>query len=101
LALLQDDAKNQASYLTWQEKLQQPEVKAAIKDKYLLSEERSEKLSAAWGRHPLMGRMNLPSYRAGTEAVAQLRKKHPPEKVLPALFGCKGFVDIVTVRQVL
>lgn len=101
LALLQDDAKNQASYLTWQEKLPQAEVKTAIRDPYLLSEERSEKFSGAWGRHPLMGRMNLPAYRAGTQAVAKLRKKYPPKKVLPALFGCNGLVDVVTVRQVL
>jgi hypothetical protein len=43
----------------------------------------------------------LPCYRAGTEAVADLRRRHPPEKVLPALYGCKGMVDVVTVRQAL
>ena len=36
---------------------------------------------------------------AGTEAVAELRRCFPPEKVLPALYGCNGMVDIVTVRQ--
>ena len=31
LALLQDDAKNQASYLTWNEGLPQPEVAAILR----------------------------------------------------------------------
>ena len=55
--------------------------------------------SGAWGRHPLFGRMNLPAYRAGTEVVAELRRRYPPEKVLPALYGCAGLVDVVTVRD--
>ena len=37
---------------------------------YLVSDERADKLSGAWGRHPLLGRMYLPAYRAGTEKVA-------------------------------
>ncbi len=45
--------------------------------------------------------MYLPCYRAGTEALAKLRRRHPSEKVLPALYGCKGLMDIVTVRQAL
>jgi len=57
---------------------------------FLVSEERADKLSGAWGRHPLMGRMYLPAYRAGTEKVAELRLKYPPELVLPALYGCRG-----------
>ena len=43
----------------------------------------------------------LPAYRAGTETVAELRRKHPPEKVLPVLYGCEGLVDVVTVRKAL
>ena len=43
--------------------------------------------------------MYLPAYRAGTEAVADLRRRHPAEKVLPALYGCAGLVDVVTLRQ--
>ena len=99
LALLQDDAKNQAAYLTWKEGLDQKEVAAVLRSDYLVSEERAESLSGAWGRHPLLGRMCLPAYRAGTEKVAELRRKYPPEKVLPALYGCRGLVDISTVES--
>jgi len=101
LALLQDDAKNQSSYLTWKEGLPQPEVAATLRRDYLVSEERAQKLSGAWGRHPLLGRMYLPAYRAGTELVAELRRKYPPERVLPVLYGCKGLVDIATVENAL
>ena len=99
LALLQDDAKNQSSWLTWKEGAAQKDVAATLRRDYLVSDERADKLSGAWGRHPLLGRMYLPCYRAGTEAVAELRRCFPPEKVLPALYGCNGMVDIVTVRQ--
>jgi hypothetical protein len=99
LALLQDDAKNQSSYSTWKEGLAQSEVATSLRRDYLVSVERAEKLSGAWGRHPLLGRMYLPAYRAGTEKVAELRRKHPPDRILPALYGCKGLVDIVTVED--
>jgi hypothetical protein len=45
--------------------------------------------------------MYLPAYRVGTEKVAELRRAYPPERVLPALYGCEGLVDIVTIDQVL
>ena len=98
LALLQDDAKNQTSYLTWREKMPQAEVETILRQDYLVSGERAHKLSAVWGRHPVMGRMYLPSYRTGTELVAELRRRYPPEKVLPALYGCRGMVDVTTVE---
>jgi len=101
LALLQDDAKNQASYLTWSEKMPQAEVAATLRRDFVVSEERAQKLSGPWAQHPLMGRMYLPAYRAGTEKVAQLRREYPASDVLPALFGCRGLVDIATVDQVL
>jgi hypothetical protein len=101
LALLQDDAKNQSSYLTWQEDRPVDEVRATLRREFLCSEERADKLSGDWGRHPLMGRMYLPAYRAGTEKVAELRRQHPPEAVLPALYCALGLVDLVTVDQVL
>jgi len=101
LALLQDDAKNQSSYLTWGEKRAQAEVAAILRKDFLVTEERADKLSGAWGRHPLLGRMYLPAYRAGTEKVAELRRSHPASKVLPAIYGCQGLVDIETVNQVL
>jgi len=101
LALLQDDAKNQSSWLTWKEKWAQADVAKVLRNEYLCSDERADKLSGAWGRHPLNGRMYLPAYRAGTEKVAELRRKHPPEKVIPALYNVFGLVDVVTIEQVL
>ena len=101
LALLQDDAKNQSSYLTWGEGREQQEVAATLRRDFLVTEERANKLSGAWGRHPLLGRMYLPAYRAGTDKVAELRRKHPAAKALPALYGCNGLVDIETIDQLL
>jgi hypothetical protein len=101
LALLQDDAKNQSSYLTWGEGRPQAEIAATLRRDFLVSEERADKLSGAWGRHPLLGRMYLPAYRAGTDKVAALRRTFPPERVLPAIYGCFGMVDINTVDEVL
>jgi hypothetical protein len=101
LALLQDDAKNQSSYLTWGEQRQRAEVAATLRRDFLVTEERADKLSGAWGQHPLLGRMYLPAYRAGTERVAELRRTLPPERILPALYGCHGLVDIVTLDEVL
>ena len=101
LMYLQDDAKNQSSWLTWGEGRPQAEVAATLRADYLVSAERADKLSGAWGRHPLLGRMYLPAYRAGTEKVAALRRAHPPERVIPALYGVSGLVDLVTIDQVL
>ena len=101
LALLQDDAKNQSSYLTWGEGRQQPEVAATLRRDFLVTEERADKLSGAWGRHPLLGRMYLPAYRSGTEKVAELRRTYPANRVLPAIYGCSGLVDIQTIDQIL
>jgi hypothetical protein len=101
LALLQDDAKNQSSWLTWGEERPQPEVAATLRQDFLVTEERAGKLSGAWGRHPLLGRMYLPAYRFGTEKVAELRRTYPADRVLPALYGCNGLVDIQTVDQIL
>jgi len=101
LALLQDDAKNQSSYLTWHDGRPQAEVAGVLRHEYLCSPERADKLSGAWGRHPLLGRMYLPAYRAGTERVAELRRRFPPEVVLPALYGARGLVDVVTIGKVL
>ncbi len=101
LALLQDDAKNQSSYLTWGEGKPQAEIAKILRRDFLVSEERADKLSGAWGRHPLLGRMYLPAYRAGTDKVAALRRTFPAERVLPAIYGCFGMVDINTVDDVL
>jgi hypothetical protein len=99
LALLQDDAKNQASYLTWSEGWEKEAVAQNLRNEFLVSTERAQKLAGAWGKHPLLGRMYLPAYRAGTEVVAALRKKYPAEKILPALYGCRGLEDIVTIQD--
>jgi hypothetical protein len=101
LALLQDDAKNQSSYLTWGEHRDQSEVAKVLRRDFLVTEERADKLSGAWGQHPLLGRMYLPAYRAGTEKVAQIRREYPPQKALPAIYGCLGLVDVATVDEVL
>jgi len=101
LALLQDDAKNQSSYLTWGEERAQADVAATLRREFLVSTERADKLSGAWGRHPLLGRMYLPAYRAGTEKLAELRRKTPDSKLLPAIYGCLGVVDIVTLDDAL
>lgn len=101
LALLQDDAKNQSSYMTWGEGREQEEVAATLRRDFLVTEERADKLSGAWGRHPLLGRMYLPAYRAGTDKVAQLRRSYPADKILPAIYGCSGLVDIETIDLVL
>ena len=37
----------------------------------------------------------------GQETVAELRRRYPPAKVLPVLYGCSGLVDVVTVRRAL
>jgi hypothetical protein len=99
LALLQDDAKNQSSYLTWKERAEQADVAAVLRRDFLVTEERAAKLSGAWGRHPLLGRMYLPAYRAGTEHVANLRKIYPAARILPALYGAAGVADVVTVES--
>ncbi len=101
LALLQDDAKNQASYLTWKERVPEADVAKTLRRDFLVSEERAGKFAGAWGKHPLLGRMYLPCYRAGTDLVADLRRKHRPEKLLPVLYGCHGLVDCLTIEQAL
>ncbi len=101
LALLQDDAKNQSSYLTWGEGVQREAVAATLRRNFLVTEERADKLSGAWGQHPLLGRMYLPAYRAGTERVAQLRRIHTADRILPAIYGCSGLADIVTIDEML
>ena len=101
LALLQDDAKNQASYLTWKERAAEADVAPVLRRDFLISEERAGKFAGAWGKHPLLGRMYLPCYRAGTDLVADLRRKHAPEKLLPVLYGCNGLVDCLTIEEAL
>jgi hypothetical protein len=72
-----------------------------LRSEFLVSAERADKLSGAWGRHPLLGRMYLPAYRAGTRKVAELRRKFSPAQLLPVLYGCSGLVDITTIEKLL
>lgn len=86
--------------VTWGEGRAKEDVARSLRRDFLVSEERADKLSGAWGQHPLLGRMYLPAYRAGTEKVAELRRHFPAERVLPAIYGCNGLVDIETVDQI-
>jgi hypothetical protein len=101
LALLQDDAKNQSSYLTWGEGRNREEVAKILRRDFFVSDERADKLSGAWGQHPLLGRMYLPAYRSGTDLVARLRREYPADLVLPAIYGCFGITDCVTAEDVI
>ena len=83
-----------------------------LRHDYLVSDERADKLSGAWGRHPLLGRMYLPAYRAGTElvAVAELRiaATHPSaccrrSMAAPAWWirsRCRRFSEVPVVGSV-
>ena len=66
LALLQDDAKNQSSYLTWGEGREQQEVAATLRRDFLVTEERADKLSGAWGT----------ASAAGPHVSARLPRRH-------------------------
>ena len=101
LALLQDDAKNQSSFLTWGEGAAQASVAETLRRDFLVSPERADKLSGAWGRHPLLGRMYLPAYRSGTMRIAELRRRYPAARILPVLYGARGLVDITTLERAL
>jgi hypothetical protein len=79
--------------------MQREEVAGILRKDFLVTEERADKLSGS-GKHPLLGRMYLPAYWAGAEVVAQLRRLHPPDQILPAIYGCSGLVDIVTIDEV-
>ena len=47
------------------------------------------------------GLFTFASYNAGPGRVAQLRREYPAEKIIPALYGCSGLVDILTIDDVL
>jgi hypothetical protein len=65
-------------------------------------EERADKLSGAWGRHPLLGRMYLPAYRAGTEKVAELAQELTRrKKCFRSSTAAIGLVDIQTIDKIL
>jgi hypothetical protein len=99
LAELQDKAKNNASYLVWAEGRSGEETAARIREECLVSAERADRLARAWGGHPLLGRMYLPSYQHGLELVLGLLRTYGEAKAVPALYSVHGLVDCVTVAQ--
>jgi hypothetical protein len=99
LSQLEDAAKNNASYYTYVSKMPAQEIKERLRNDCLATQERAEKLTEAWAKHPLMGRAYMPSYRFGTDLVMGLLAEHGPEKMIPTLYGAKGLVDCVTLMQ--
>jgi hypothetical protein len=98
---LQDAAKNNASYLTYAEKQDADKIAASLRTDCLVSEERANKLAKAWAKHPIMGRMYMPCYEAGTKLVVSLIRKYGREKVIPVLYWVNGPVDVVTIKEIL
>jgi len=72
-------------------------VAAALRNDCLVSPERADKLSGSWARHPLLGRLYLPSYDAGTRRVLDLLRTVPLPRLVPVLYGAQGLVDCVTI----
>ena len=101
LALLQDDAKNQSSFLTWGRSWTTGKVRGVLRNEYLCSDERADKLSGAWGRHPLLGRMYLPVYRAGTGRSRRCAGSTRPQRSFLRLYGALGLVDSHTLPMLL
>ena len=101
LALLQDDAKNQSSYLTWGEKRPRQKWPPRFAAISWLQKSAPTSYPAHGDAIRSSAACILPAYRAGTEKVAELRRTYPANRVLPAIFGSNGLVDILTVEQVL
>jgi hypothetical protein len=99
LSDLEDFAKNHASFLTWHDAAPRHDVVGVLRADFLLSEERATKIGVEWATHPLMGRMSLPIYMHGTDKVAVMLRKIPPEQLYPALYGFSGPADIVTIEE--
>ena len=101
LALLQDDAKNQSSYLTWKEGLPAGRGRRHPAPRFP---------GLGGARRQALRRLGPPS-AARPHVSAGLSRRHregrrvarPPrsEQVLPALYGCSGLVDITTIEDVL
>ena len=101
LALLQDDAKNQSSYLTWGEGNRAGRSGETLRRDFLVSEERADKLSGRLGTPSAAGPHVSAGLSGGNGNVAQLRRIHPAREILPAIYGCSGLVDVVTIDEVL
>lgn len=68
---------------------------------FLVSGKQGGQTVGCVGKASPVGRMYLPAYRAGTEKVAEFGRRCPAERVLPAIYGCSGLVDIQTMDEVL
>ena len=102
LALLQDDAKNQSSYLTWKEAAPQSEV-AARSAARLPGRRRSAPISSPAPGDAIRcwaACICRPIARA-RNTVAGLRRRYSPECLLPVLYGCRGLVDVTTIDAML
>jgi hypothetical protein len=99
LSELEDAAKNNASFYTWALQMPADEIKRKLRSECLTSQERADKLTDAWARHPLMGRAYMPSYRFGTALVQKMLRAHGPERMIPILYGVRGLCDCVTIQQ--
>jgi hypothetical protein len=99
LAQLEDSAKNNASFYTWAANMPADEIKRRLRKDCLASQERAEKLTDAWARHPLLGRAYMPSYQFGTDLVLRLLRDHGPAKMIPVLYGMRGLCDCVTIEE--
>ncbi|HQP36717.1 MAG TPA: hypothetical protein PLI95_16135, partial [Polyangiaceae bacterium] len=101
LAQLEDIAKNNASFYTYAAGMPADEIKRRLRRDCLSTQERADKLTDSWAKHPLMGRAYMPSYLFGTTLVLDLLRKHGPAKLVPVLYGTRGLCDCVTIHQLL
>ena len=101
LDVLQDYAKANISYRLYAAKMAPEEVSRVTRAECFLSAERAEKLTFAWGGHPLLGQMYLPAYAVGTNIVGALLEKHGAAKLIPALYGARGPVDILSLEELI
>lgn len=99
LAQLEDIAKNNASFYTYALGMPADEIKARLRRNCLSTQERADKLTDAWAKHPLMGRAYMPSYLFGTKLVLELLLQHGAAKMIPIFYGTRGLCDCVTIRD--
>jgi hypothetical protein len=100
LALLQDDAKNQSSYLTWGEGRRRRKCGDLAPRFPGQRRARRQTLGRVGAASAYWANVSAGVSRRNGESRA-LRRTFPPERVLPAIYGCFGMVDINTVDEVL
>lgn len=101
LDTLQDCGKANISYRLYQEKMEPQKVSELTRGECLLTQERAQKLTFAWGQHPLLGQMYLPAYAIGTKIVSEALHKYGAAAVIPVLYGARGPVDILSITELL